>query len=150
MGKVRAIAIRKKTRAPMTLVHEASVTFANGVGDDSRGKKRNNRQVTVLTQEGWEEASTELEQNLEWTTRRANIFITGLNLESSEGKFLKIGTSLLKITGELVPCNRMDEQIDGLTNALAKNWRGGVTCAIEEEGYLKAGDSVSIVDQGGA
>ena len=60
--------------------------------------------------------------------------IEGISLEATTGQVLKIGSIELEITGELVPCNRMDEQFDGLTSILEKDWRGGVTCLVKSEG----------------
>ncbi len=142
MGKVIGIATRPKTKAPMEKYSSAKVTFDKGVAEDSRGKFRNHRQVTVLTKEGWNEACSELNVDLDWTTRRANFFVEGIDLKASEGKNLKIGTVELAITGELVPCNRMDEQHYGLTQALVPNWRGGVTCRLIAEGEVQQGDEI--------
>ena len=123
----------------------AKVSFAKGIGDDSRGAIRNDRQVTVMTKESWDEVCTEQKRKMHWTTRRANILIEGINLENSTGKKLKIGNFLMEITGELVPCNRMDEQFLGLTDALKPNWRGGVTCKLLSEGEVREKDQVTLI-----
>ncbi|MCB0401652.1 MAG: MOSC domain-containing protein [Flavobacteriales bacterium] len=145
MPRLLAIATRPKKRAPMEECVSAAVTFENGVGSDSRGKFRNHRQVTVLTKEGWDAACTEMGKELPWTTRRANLFIVGIDLQGTTGKHLQIGRLKLEITGELEPCNRMDEQFQGLTNALKADWRGGVTCRIVEEGQVKVSDPVQLL-----
>ena len=150
MGEVVGISTREKKRAAMVVYYAAKVTFEKGVGDDSRGKIRNHRQVTVMSQESWDAVCKDLGKKLHWTTRRANILISGVDLENTEGKYLKIADFLLKITGELVPCNRMDEQVLGLTDALKPNWRGGVTCQILKEGDLKERDTVTLVNRDGA
>lgn len=146
MGKVIAIATRPKTKAPMETCSSAVVSFDKGVGSDSRGLKRNHRQVTVITIEGWSEACNELNAELPWATRRANILIGGIDLANTKGKFLKVGNFYLEITGELEPCNRMDEQHNGLTNALKANWRGGVTCKLLSEGNVAIDDDVSLLE----
>jgi MOSC domain-containing protein YiiM len=128
----------------MTLAESAKVTFVNGIGYDSRGAMQNNRQITVMTKENWEIICDELQCNIPWTTRRANILIEGLDLKNTTGQQLRIGNFRLEITGETHPCNRMDEQFDGLTNALTPNWRGGVTCKLISEGEIKLGDRVSL------
>lgn len=74
MGQLIGIATRVKTKAPMDEYQEAMVLFESGVGSDSRGKKQNHRQVTILTKEGWEEACADIDVTLSWTTRRANFF----------------------------------------------------------------------------
>lgn len=146
MGKVIGIATREKTKAVMEICKHASVLFESGIGNDSRGKKRNHRQVTVLANESWKATCSEMNQEMPWTTRRANLFIEGVDLIESTGKKLKIGNFLLEITGELEPCNRMDEQYQGLTKVLAKDWRGGVTCKIITEGEVHLDDEVQLVD----
>ncbi len=147
MGKVIEIATREKKRSPMVVYASAKVSFDNGVGDDSRGLIKGDRQVTVMTKESWEEVCWELGRKLHWTTRRANILIEGINLENTIGKGLKIGKFYLEITGELNPCHRMDEQIEGLTKALIPNWRGGVTCKILSEGIVSEKDKVTLLEK---
>jgi MOSC domain-containing protein YiiM len=144
MGKVLCIATREKTRAVMKTCTAAEISFEQGVGNDSRGRKQNHRQVTILTLEGWNEACEELGTELDWTTRRANILVEGIDLKETTGKFLKIGNFKLEVTGELVPCNRMDEQHDGLTKALSVNWRGGVTCTLISEGKIAENDAIDF------
>ena len=147
MGEVVGISTRIKKRAPMVVFASAKVSFEKGIGDDSRGKIQGNRQVTVMTQENWDIVCEELGKKLHWTTRRANIIIKGVDLENTTGCILKIGDFFLEITGELDPCSRMDEQIQGLTKALTPNWRGGVTCKILKEGVVNEGDKVVLGDK---
>lgn len=128
----------------MALCESAKVSFKNGIGYDSRGAIQNNRQITVMTKENWEIICTELKSDIAWTTRRANILIEGLDLTNTTGRQLRIGNFCLEITGEMYPCRRMDEQFDGLTNALTPDWRGGVTCKLITEGEIKLGDLVSL------
>ena len=144
MGKVIGIATRDKKRGPMVIYASSKVSFEKGIGDDARGLIQGDRQVTVMTQEGWEAASNEVGRNLHWTIRRANILIDGIDLENTTGMLLKIGKFHLEITGELKPCGRMDEQIEGLTQALVPNWRGGVRCKILSEGIVSEGDQVAL------
>ena len=66
-------------------------------------------------------------------------------LINTTGQILKIGSLELEITGELVPCNRMDEQFDGLTKILGQDWRGGVTCKVKKEGSTSLNDEVSLI-----
>ena len=129
----------------MALCESAKVSFKNGIGYDSRGAMQNNRQITVMTKENWEIICAELKCEIPWTTRRANILIEGLDLTNTTGRHLQIGDFCLEITGEMHPCNRMDEQFDGLTNALTPNWRGGVTGKLIREGDIKLGDRVFLL-----
>lgn len=123
----------------------AAITFENGVAEDSRGKFRNHRQVTVLTKECWDHTCSDMNEKMPWTTRRANLLIDGIELKETTGKQLKVGDVILEITGELDPCNRMDAQFEGLTDTLSKDWRGGVTCKILSEGLVTIGDQVELI-----
>lgn len=144
MGNLLAIAQREKSKSPMDELSTTSISFENGVGTDFRGKKRGKRQVTILTEECWNEASRIHGAEIPWTTRRANLFISGFDLENSKGKKIRIGNVELEITGELEPCNRMDAQVPGLTEILAANWRGGVCCKVISEGTVSVGDAVFL------
>ena len=147
MAKVVGICTRIESRAPMVVLASAKVTFEYGVGDDSRGRIKGDRQITVMTRENWEATCKDLGSTMHWTTRRANILIEGLDLENSTGEILKIGKFYLEITGELNPCDRMDEICVGLKKALTPNWRGGVTCKIISEGIVSEDDVVLAMER---
>ena len=63
----------------------------------------------------------------------------------TKGNRLKIGDVLLEITGETDPCFRMDEQQEGLQEALRPHWRGGVTCRVLSEGQIAVGDEIIMI-----
>ena len=140
------IAYRHKSRAPMQTKAETMVSKEAGVEDDFRGKP-GKRQVTVLSLEQWQLACDELGTTLPWTVRRANLLVDGVNFESKMvGQKIKIGELILLITRETDPCPRMDAQHQGLTQALAPDWRGGVCCLVIADGIINVGDEVVIQD----
>lgn len=145
MGQLLGIAIRHKKRGAMHQLDHASVTTTTGVANDFRGKP-SDRQVTVLTREGWLAACQEIDQTLPWLTRRANLYIEGIELHGSTGKYLHIGQLQLLITRETDPCSRMQEAHADLFGALAKAWRGGVCCRVVQDDAITAGDQVRLVD----
>jgi MOSC domain-containing protein YiiM len=147
MGKVIGIAAHNQKRGPMVVYASAKVSFNQGIADDVRGAKQNDRQVTILRSEDWDAVCADLGTKLHWTTRRANLLVGGMDLENSTGKLLKIGRFYLEITGELTPCARMDAERMGLTEALTPNWRGGVTCRLLSEGIVSEGDEVSFYER---
>ena len=114
-----------------------------GLDGDFRGRSVN-RQVTVLAQEDWREACSELGVDLPWTTRRANLLIEGVSLFDTAGANLHIGSAILEITGETEPCARMEECHEGLRDALTPHWRGGVCCRVVAGGFLNVGASVDL------
>ena len=127
----------------MELLESATVTVEAGVDGDLRGRLRD-RQVTVLTREGWQAACRDLGHEPPWTTRRANLLVEGLQLAEEVGKTIRIGQVTLLITGETDPCVRMEEQVAGLRDALAPEWRGGVTCRVTAGGSVAVGDAALI------
>ena len=125
MAQLLGIAIRAKKRAEMQLLASAQVSLAQGIANDFRGKP-GKRQVTVLTQAGWQTACAEAGVDLPWRERRANLLIAGLDLEASVGAVISIGAVKLLVTRKTDPCQRMDEAYPGMFAAMAKQWRGGV------------------------
>ncbi len=145
MAQLLGIAKRAKKRAEMQLMQTAAVTLEKGVADDFRGKP-GKRQVTVLSREGWQAACNAAGVVLPWTVRRANLLIEGLDLKETQGRMLKIGDLQLLITKETDPCERMEEAYEGLFQALAVDWRGGVCCRVLQGGEIALGDGVELID----
>jgi MOSC domain-containing protein YiiM len=144
MGKVEDIARREKIRAPMETLDTVIVDKKMGLAGDIRGGSLK-RQVTILTAEAWKSVCEEIQSDLPWTTRRANILISGIKLPQKSGYQIKIGEVLLEVTRQTDPCERMDEQYLGLTNALMPDWRGGVCCKVLCGGKIDHGDEVKLV-----
>ena len=144
MSSIKAIAIKNRPRVPMQLIDSASVTVNNGILGDFRGTQQD-RQVTILSQSDWDKACAEVDADLPWTTRRANILVDGIAFDQSfVGKRVHLGEAELVVTGETDPCSRMDEQHQGLTAALEPDWRGGICCRVVKTGDIKVGDAVSF------
>jgi MOSC domain-containing protein YiiM len=142
MGYLKGIAYKSASRAPMITIEESFVGYSIGVQGDIRGKP-GKRQLTILSEEDFSEACQQLGQTLPWTIRRANLLVSGIQLQQATGKHLRIGDLLVEITGETEPCYRMDEQHEGLKDALTPLWRGGVTAKVITEANIKTGDPVS-------
>lgn len=144
-GKLLSIAFK---RSPFSVMEEVTTSFISkesGLINDCRGNILN-RQITIITEESWKEVCKELNNNLPWTLRRANLLISGINLIESTGKLLHINNVILQITGETKPCKRMEKQHKGLQSALDIDWRGGVTCMVIEGGVISNGDEIKIKD----
>ncbi|MEQ9348066.1 MAG: MOSC domain-containing protein [Thalassospira sp.] len=140
------IARKAKSHAPMETLDQVDVTTKLGIDGDYRGKLRR-RQVTILSREGWQSACKEINQpDLDWTIRRANLFVRGIALPRTKGSKIAIGSVIFEITGETDPCHRMDEAAPGLKNAMTPDWRGGVTCRVIQDGVICCGDRVSAID----
>ncbi|MBI3633077.1 MAG: MOSC domain-containing protein [Candidatus Vogelbacteria bacterium] len=148
MPILKGIAIKKIHRGMLEILNAADITIDAGIIGDYRGAKpgKRLRQVTVISEESWNDTCDEVGQQLPWETRRVNLLISGIKFgPDNVGQKLRIGQDvILEITGETTPCGRMDESIPGLMNALRSDWRGGVTCKVIEGGTIKNGDKVSI------
>ncbi len=142
-GRLLGIAIRSKSRAPMSELQSCEITCQEGLLGDFRGRP-GARQVTVLANEAWQAATSELEQELAWTTRRANLLVDGIVLEEKQDAIIQIGSVALRIHGECDPCGRMDESVSGLRDALRPNWRGGACCQVLSGGTIQVGDVVEL------
>lgn len=151
-GRLVGIARRDKRRAPMDVVDAVDVTVEAGLEGDHKGAKFPTRQVTILAIEDWQAALAALGGNgagaptLDWTCRRANLLVEGLRLPRAKGAIIAIGEMVrLEVSGQTVPCGRMDEVAPGLLKALYPDWRGGVTCRVSQGGRIAGGDDVAIL-----
>lgn len=141
MATLLGIAIKPHGEAAMRELQVAEVTCEHGVMGDSRGTP-GPRQVTLLSRASWQAAGGELGIECHWIDRRANLLVDDLPLQQSHGSHIHMGTVVLEITGETDPCNRMEALHAGLFSALAKEWRGGVTCRVVQGGKVAVGDEV--------
>ena len=124
-----SIATRDKSRGKMEMPGVCDITTHSGLARDFRsekasGKKGKLRQITVLSLDAWKKVCKELDADLGWVTRRANLLVCGIEFSSDNvDDFLQIGSQVtLQITGETKPCVRMDELHPGLQAALKPEW----------------------------
>ena len=72
------------------------------------------RQVTIIALERWLAMMAELGADVDPSARRADLMVSGLDLERSRDRLVNVGSCLLRIGGEVKPCERMDEAYRGL------------------------------------
>jgi MOSC domain-containing protein YiiM len=137
------IAIKPRDKGPMQELDCALISREHGV-EGCRSGRPGRRQVTLLSLDSWQAACGELGIDLPWSARRANLLVDSLPLEQSVGAHIHIGEAVLEITGEADPCKRMAALHPGLFDALAREWRGGVTCRVVVGGVLTPGGAVSM------
>lgn len=146
MPILTAIAYRTKPKAPMTEIECVEISCEQGLVPDTRGKP-GKRQVTLLSVHSWQDVCAELNADLPWTMRRANLLIEGLRFNQDDvGKIVQIGDVRLQVTVETDPCQRMDDQHQGLLAALTPHWRAGVCCRVLQSGRVQVGDTVQVLD----
>lgn len=137
-GRVEAIWLKRAVREPMDSVRRATAVAGDGLeGDANRG--RSQRQVTIIEQEVFDRVRDEL-PGADPAMRRANVMVSGLSLAESRDRVLVLGAVRIRIRGETRPCERMDEQCDGLRAALSPSWRGGAFGVVLAGGDVRVGD----------
>ncbi len=142
-GELVGIARHAVRHGPLECLDCVRVTKSAGPDGDCRGRSPD-RQVTVVAAEDWEAACRELDAELSWTLRRANLLVRGVTLPRMPGARLEVGDLRLEVTGETAPCARMDEQFQGLRVALQPEWRGGNICRVLSDAEIRLGDLVSV------
>ena len=140
-GTVLALALRPEKGGAMALAESITLTPENGVMGDHGTSQR--RQVTLLDEAAWQTACSEVGTELDWTVRRANVLVQGLDLPSLLNQQIRVGTALVEVIGEVTPCHLMDEVQTGLEAALQPNWRGGVFARIIDTGSVEVGGDIS-------
>jgi MOSC domain-containing protein YiiM len=137
--QLEQIWIKRGKLGPMDPVDSARTVAGSGlVGNANR---RGRRQVTLLTREHWTAITTHL-PSPDPVVRRANLLLTGIDLNASRGKTLRIGRVRVRILGETRPCERMDEAVPGLRTALSVPWGGGAFGEVLDDGAIAIGDGV--------
>ena len=77
-------------------------------------------------------------------SKTTHIELEFVELPKREGVKLSIGALELEVGMETAPCERMDEQHQGLTAALQPDWRGGVACRVLNDAEIRIGDPVAV------
>ncbi len=145
-AQLLGIARRACPKALMEPLRQGVISIDQGLSGDCRGKP-GKRQVTVLSEAQWQQACAAIGQDLEWTTRRANLLVNGITFGPEDvGRVLAIGDARLRVSYECDPCHRMDAAAKGLRAALEADWRGGVCCRVEQGAIIQLDDPVYWLD----
>lgn len=141
-GRLEAIWIKRVRLGPMDPVESATLHAGQGIeGNANQGGRR---QVTIIEREVWNSLMDQLDGSLDGSARRANLMISGVALRDSRGLRLRIGACEVEVQGETKPCERMDEALQGLREAMYPDWRGGAFCTVITGGEIRVGDPVEV------
>jgi len=137
-GRIEAIWVKRAKRGVMDAVPTAELLAGEGVkgSADRRGK----RQVTLIEREAWSAMMAELSADVPPAARRANVMLSGVRLADTRGRVLRLGSTRIRIAGETLPCERMEEACTGLRAVMRPDWRGGAF------GEVITGGSISVND----
>jgi MOSC domain-containing protein YiiM len=140
-GRLRAIWLKRFKKGPMD-PRDAAI-LVPGMGLLGNANKGGRRQVILLDESAWADAMADLGTPLDPATRRANLLLSGLPLERTRGRILRIGPARLRIWSECTPCYQMDQACPGLKQALRPHWRAGACAEVLEGGEIRVGDEAA-------
>ncbi|HKY59634.1 MAG TPA: MOSC domain-containing protein [Gemmatimonadota bacterium] len=140
MGRLEAIWIKRRRGDPMDPVDRARLVADRGLtGNADQGGRR---QVTIIARETWDRLMMELGSSVDPSARRANLMVSGLDLEESRERILEVGECRIRIRGETRPCELMDAALTGLRDAMRPRWGGGAYGVVVADGEIRVGDPV--------
>ena len=148
-GVVEWLALRPARRAPPIPVDCLQLWPGDGVAGDHYAGRSGNRQVTLIAAEAVAAIASSLGRAfIDPAQLRRNVVVRGVNLHALKGCRLRLGGTVLLVTGECHPCSRMEEAFGpGGYNAVRGN--GGLTARVLEGGTVRLGDAVARLDGDG-
>ena len=119
-----------------------SATLIEGKGLEGSVGRSSRRQVTIIEREVWDALMRATGSSAPPSTRRANLMVSGVALAGTRTRVLRVGSTRLEIAGETKPCERMEEAVPGLREAMYPNWGGGAFAKVFSGGVIRVGDVV--------
>ncbi|MEO8692548.1 MAG: MOSC domain-containing protein [Acidimicrobiales bacterium] len=142
-GRVERLWVKRAKRGPMDAVREVQFIARRGLADNADAGGR--RQVTIISRERWAELTAAL-GDVDPVLRRANVMVSGIELEKTRGRLLQIGGATVRINGETRPCRALDFAFAGLQRALDPRWGGGVYAQVIEGAVVHVDDVVRWIE----
>ena len=91
-GTVLALALRPVKSQALIVQDTLELSPKTGVIGDHGTSRR--RQVSLLDEAAWKAACIEVGEELDWTTRRSNVLVSGLDLQTLVGNQIRLGSAL--------------------------------------------------------
>ena len=140
-GKLKGIWIKRSHRGVMDAEDSAELSKGSGlVGNADQG---GHRQVTIMSEEVWGRLMAQFDSDLPPSARRANLLVEGIDLAFTRERILRIGECRIRIWGETKPCERLNQALPGLKEAMYDNWSGGAFGEVLDSGRISIGDPVA-------
>ena len=142
-GIVAWIGVRAERRQPVIPVALAELEAGRGIrGDHARGRTR---QVTLMQAEHLMAIAAHLGRPaLDPALLRRNILVRGVNLLALKNRSFRLGTAILRTTGECHPCSRMEEVL-GPGGYNAVRGLGGITASVVTGGSVRVDDVLDVI-----
>lgn len=141
-GRVEALWVKRSVGGVMDPADEVVLVAGKGIEHDAN-YGRSKRQVTLIEKEVFDRIRASL-PDAEPSMRRANVMLSGVRLAESRGRVLRLGGVRILVHGETRPCERMDEQCEGLRAALSPDWGGGAYGVVLDDGPVRLGDAAHL------
>lgn len=145
VGKVEWIGVAAERRGDLATPDSVEVITDKGIKGEHH--TRPHRQVTIIQQEylpviaailGVDSVSPE--------QLRRNIVVSGINLASLQEREFKIGSVVLRGTGDCAPCALMESTVGvGAYEAMISH--GGITTVVVKGGDISIGDPVESIGE---
>ncbi|MGK0139120.1 MAG: MOSC domain-containing protein YiiM [Algoriphagus sp.] len=145
-GVVEWIGVRKEIGEDLEELDQVNVSIEKGLERDHYHGTNKKRQVTLIQKEHIAAVSAMMgREELNPQLLRRNLVISGLNLLALKDKRFRIGTVVLEMTGLCHPCSRMEKNLgNGGYNAMRSH--GGITARVLEDGEIKKGDKLEVLE----
>jgi MOSC domain-containing protein YiiM len=140
-GRLEAIWIKRAHGGPMDAV-QSTVAIENA-GLDGNADQGGRRQVTLIEKEVFDRISEARGEVVAPSVRRANFLLSGIRLEETRDRVLRVGDLRIEIHGETRPCELMNAQHEGLREALDPHWCAGAFGVVMGDATVSVGDEVS-------
>ncbi len=141
-GTVEALWVKRAHRGPMDPAN--AIILDEGLGIRGNADLGGWRQVTVVEAEVLEALAERLGAEVPPILRRANVLVRGVRLADCRGKRLHLGRCQIEMRGETMPCERMNEAVPGLRDAMKEGWAGGAFGRVVVDGEVRVGDPARL------